>query len=591
VLSGKARLKSCAFMASRTGACCGFAAVLLLFGSESLQDAVADGDTRTISMRHIHTHENITVTFKRDGRYDEAALRQLNYFLRDWRRNEEIKIDPHLIDLVWEVNREAGHGKPIWVVCGYRAPQTNAMLRRRSGGVARLSQHMVGRALDFYVPGAALEDIRVAGLRLQRGGVGYYPSSGAPFVHLDIGSVRHWPRMTHDQLVRVFPNGRTVHIPSDGKPLAGYALALADVSKRGNRPSGTSIEAARNSGVSVETVLASAERPARNPLAKLFGFGRNDDEEADSAEAATAANVTPATPSSRKPVATPAVVARLDRADKKDAAVPARTVTPERPKPVQAAAVAVTPNPLQIASIPVLPRDRPAHLDAPARPAQAASLVAAVPTANDVIATRGYWQGLPDGMTSAQPAGLDTANAPAGRVLLARAQTASAERDLTGTIGPWRVAPRDRVPPDLALAYAAQPRPEPPVRAMPMGAATTRMIAQSDTTVALRRSAARAIAAASAHASSAPARADAQYDDPWLRAVVVSPSVQRYLSITLLGPRDYRRLVPMMRKPDNAVMMTFSHDPHLGLHHQRFSGSAVVFVSTVTFPTRTAALQ
>ncbi len=88
--------------------------------------------------------------------------------------------------------------------------------------------------MDFYIPGVPLEQIRYAGLRLQRGGVGFYPTSGSPFVHLDTGSIRHWPRITHDQLARVFPDGRTVHVPSDGTPSKGYELARADIERRGN---------------------------------------------------------------------------------------------------------------------------------------------------------------------------------------------------------------------------------------------------------------------------------------------------------------------------------------------------------------------
>ena len=122
------------------------------------------------------------------------------------------------------------------------------MLRRRSDGVAKFSQHMLGHAMDFYIPGVPLEQLRVIGLRLQRGGVGFYPTSGSPFVHMDTGNIRHWPRMTREQLVRVFPDGRTVHIPTDGRPLPGYALALADIEKRGATPSEMSIEAARSAG-------------------------------------------------------------------------------------------------------------------------------------------------------------------------------------------------------------------------------------------------------------------------------------------------------------------------------------------------------
>ena len=146
------------------------------------------------------------------------------------------------------------------------------MLRRRSSGVAQHSQHTVGKAIDFYIPGVPLDKLREAGLRLQRGGVGYYPSSGSPFVHLDVGSVRHWPRMTHDQLARVFPDGRTVHIPSDGQPLKGYALALADIEKRGGTPSATSLDAARTAGVTTEK---------RKTFATLFGFGKKKDRDED----------------------------------------------------------------------------------------------------------------------------------------------------------------------------------------------------------------------------------------------------------------------------------------------------------------------
>ena len=220
---GSARLNTRRSFSARAGYSCGLALLVFLFGSKALQNAVAEGDTRTISMHHVHTGEDITITYKRDGRYDAAALAKLNWFLRDWRRGEETSMDPRLIDLVWEVQRESNTNEPIQVVCGYRSPQTNAMLRRRSEGVAQFSQHMLGRAMDFYIPGIPLGQLRVIGLRLQRGGVGFYPTSGSPFVHMDVAGIRMWPRMTREQLVNVFPDGRTVQIPTDGKPLPGYA--------------------------------------------------------------------------------------------------------------------------------------------------------------------------------------------------------------------------------------------------------------------------------------------------------------------------------------------------------------------------------
>ena len=245
---------------------------LFMFGAnDALQNAAAEGDTRTLSFHHLHTGEDITITFKRNGRYDDAALKKLDWFMRDWRKEKSTRMDPHLFDLLWEAYREVGATQPIDVVCGFRSPETNSMLRRRSNGVAQFSQHINGQAMDFFIPGVPLEKIREVGLRLQRGGVGFYPTSGSPFVHMDTGTIRHWPRMTHDQLVKVFPDGRTVHVPSDGQPLRGYSLALADVERRGGRPSETSLEAAREAGV----VTASR---TRNFFARLFGRGKDADE-------------------------------------------------------------------------------------------------------------------------------------------------------------------------------------------------------------------------------------------------------------------------------------------------------------------------
>ena len=212
----------------------GLTSLLLLMGAGSVHDATALNETRTLSFHHTHSEEDLTVTFKRDGRYDEQALKQLNHYLRDWRTQDETVMDRHLFDILWEVYRDVDGKQPIQIISSYRSPATNAMLRRRSSGVARFSQHMLGHAMDFFIPGVPLEQIRYAGLRLQRGGVGFYPTSGSPFVHLDTGSIRHWPRMSHDQLAKVFPDGRTVHVPTDGVPLKGYELARADIEKRGD---------------------------------------------------------------------------------------------------------------------------------------------------------------------------------------------------------------------------------------------------------------------------------------------------------------------------------------------------------------------
>ncbi|MEP9354123.1 DUF882 domain-containing protein [Xanthobacter sp. KR7-65] len=254
---------------------------LVLAGTTSLQNAVANGDTRTITLHHTHSGESGSFTFKKNGRYDPQGLAELNHFLRDWRNQKSTEMDPQLFDIVWEVYREVDATAPIQIVSSYRSPETNSMLRARSSGVAKFSQHMLGKAMDFYIPGVNLADLRAAGLRLQRGGVGFYPTSGSPFVHMDTGSIRHWPRMSHDQLARVFPDGKTVHVPSDGRPLSNYNAALAEVQARGSKP-----------GVAV----ADGGKGVKTFFAGLFGKKDADDDEG-SESPATAAS-TPAAPAS-----------------------------------------------------------------------------------------------------------------------------------------------------------------------------------------------------------------------------------------------------------------------------------------------------
>jgi uncharacterized protein YcbK (DUF882 family) len=209
----------------------GAAVIALTLSTTNLQSVIANGDTRTISMFHTHSKESITVTFKVNGRYDEAGLAKLNNFLRDWRNHKETKMNPHLFDILWEVNRDTGGKEPIQIISAFRSPETNEMLRSRSSGVAKHSQHTIGNAIDFRIPGVALSELRAAGLRLQRGGVGFYP--GSEFVHMDTSTIRHWPRMTRDQLANVFPDGKTVHVPTDGVPLKNFQLAATEIQQRG----------------------------------------------------------------------------------------------------------------------------------------------------------------------------------------------------------------------------------------------------------------------------------------------------------------------------------------------------------------------
>ena len=105
---GARRERTLVLSLASAGARLGVAGLLLLGANNCLQNAVAEGDTRTLSFHHVHTGEDITVTFKRNGRYDEAALKKIDWFMRDWRREESVRMDPHLIDVLWETYREVG---------------------------------------------------------------------------------------------------------------------------------------------------------------------------------------------------------------------------------------------------------------------------------------------------------------------------------------------------------------------------------------------------------------------------------------------------------------------------------------------------
>ena len=123
-----------------------FAALASRRAPTSTESAIANGDTRTISFSNQHTNKSGAFTYMVNGYYDQAVLDKLNWFLRDWRLNEPTKMDPEAVrHPLGSVSRNPGSQQPIDVLSGYRSPQTNAMLRRRSRQVAEHSQHMEGQ--------------------------------------------------------------------------------------------------------------------------------------------------------------------------------------------------------------------------------------------------------------------------------------------------------------------------------------------------------------------------------------------------------------------------------------------------------------
>jgi uncharacterized protein YcbK (DUF882 family) len=240
---------------------------LTFAGVKSTQDAVAQGGTRTLTIHHAHTKEQQTITYKRYGSYDAEGMKQMNWMLRDWRQDAPTRMDPVLFDILWEIYRASGSSAPIHVVSAYRSPGTNAMLARRSRGVARNSQHMSGKAIDFNISDVSTSKLRDLGLRLQNGGVGYYPNANNPWVHIDTGGVRHWPKVSRDHLVRLFPDEKTVHIPNDGRPLAGFEAARSIIEARGGAVSSGYLE------------IASGRATGKTLFQILFGGGDSEEEE------------------------------------------------------------------------------------------------------------------------------------------------------------------------------------------------------------------------------------------------------------------------------------------------------------------------
>lgn len=148
------------------------------------------GDVRRVRMYSGRTGEQLDAIYWIEGQYIPEVLKEINYFMRDWRTDEKIKIDPRNIDIIAAAHRLMDVSEPYMMLSGYRSPATNAMLRSRSGGVARNSLHMKGQAADLRLKSRSVGQMAAAAEACASGGVGRYSRSN--FVHMDCGPVRHW---------------------------------------------------------------------------------------------------------------------------------------------------------------------------------------------------------------------------------------------------------------------------------------------------------------------------------------------------------------------------------------------------------------
>jgi len=148
------------------------------------------GDVRRVRMYSGRTGESLDTIYWIEGKYIKEVLKEINYFMRDWRNDQTETMDPRTVDIMAASHRLLDVSEPYMLLSGYRSPQTNAMLRSKSRGVAKHSLHMVGQAADLRLKSRSVGQMARAAEACASGGVGRY--SGSNFVHMDCGPVRHW---------------------------------------------------------------------------------------------------------------------------------------------------------------------------------------------------------------------------------------------------------------------------------------------------------------------------------------------------------------------------------------------------------------
>ncbi|MHA6343895.1 YcbK family protein [Roseivivax sp. CAU 1761] len=148
------------------------------------------GDIRRLKMYSGRTGERLDMIYWVEGTYIPEAVEEITYFMRDWRNDKVKHIDLRTVDLMTAARNLLDCSEPYMLISGYRSPETNAMLRSRSSGVAKNSRHLKGEAADLRLSSRSVNQMAKAAAACNAGGVGRYSSSN--FVHMDCGPVRSW---------------------------------------------------------------------------------------------------------------------------------------------------------------------------------------------------------------------------------------------------------------------------------------------------------------------------------------------------------------------------------------------------------------
>jgi uncharacterized protein YcbK (DUF882 family) len=158
--------------------------------SDYVAHALIKKPSRELAFLNLHTGERLRAEYVHNGQVVPSAMHAISVLMRDHCNNKVHPIDPRLLDIAHVLQSHIGNRGTINLVCGYRSPETNAMMHEASAGVAAHSMHVEGRAMDIRMPGTRLASIRKVAVAMKMGGVGYYPHDD--FVHIDSGAVRKW---------------------------------------------------------------------------------------------------------------------------------------------------------------------------------------------------------------------------------------------------------------------------------------------------------------------------------------------------------------------------------------------------------------
>ncbi len=148
------------------------------------------GDIRRIRMYSGRTGESIDTIYWIEGEYIPEVIKEISNFARDWRSGAVKAFDPRTVDIMAAAHRLLDVNESYMLLSGYRTPQTNAMLRSSSSGVARNSLHLKAQAADLRLRSRSVSQMARAAAACSAGGVGRYSRSN--FVHMDCGPIRTW---------------------------------------------------------------------------------------------------------------------------------------------------------------------------------------------------------------------------------------------------------------------------------------------------------------------------------------------------------------------------------------------------------------